>query len=149
MIGKKIFIVEDDMIIQMFIERILNNLGLEVIGEARSGDEILDFLETTEQPDFILMDIGLAGDKDGIETAQIINSNYNIPIIFLTGNSDKSTLERAQKTNPIGFINKPIDEISLKSVMQRYFEETKYLYLASKLYWIPQSCRGFGTNSQS
>jgi CheY-like chemotaxis protein len=125
MIGKKIFIVEDDMIIQMFIERILNNLGLEVIGEARSGDEILDFLETTEQPDFILMDIGLAGDKDGIETAQIINSNYNIPIIFLTGNSDKSTLERAQKTNPIGFINKPIDEISLKSVMQRYFEETK------------------------
>lgn len=124
MIGKKIFIVEDDMIIQMFIERILDNLGLVVIGEARSGDEILEFLETTELPDFILMDIGLAGDKDGIETAQIINSNYDIPIIFLTGNSDKSTLERAQKTNPIGFINKPIDETSLRSVMQQYFEET-------------------------
>lgn len=111
------------MIIQMFIERILSNLGLVVIGEARSGDEILDFLETTELPDFILMDIGLAGDKDGIETAQIINSNYNIPIIFLTGNSDKSTLDRAHETNPIGFINKPIDETSLRSVMQRYFEE--------------------------
>lgn len=118
--GKKIFIVEDDMIIQMFIERIMSNLGLEIIGEARTGDETLNFLKT-QQPDFILMDIGLAGDKDGIQTAELINQQYNIPIIFLTGNSDKPTLERAQKTNPIGFINKPIDETSLKSVIQGYF----------------------------
>lgn len=121
--NKKIFIVEDDMIIQMFIERILSNLGLTIIGEARTGDEVIEFLKQ-QQPDFILMDIGLAGNKDGIETAQIINRSYDIPIIFLTGNSDKPTLERAQKTNPIGFINKPIDETSLKSVMQQYFEET-------------------------
>lgn len=118
--GKKIFIVEDDMIIQMFIERILGNLGLNIIGEARTGDETLAFLEN-ERPDFILMDIGLAGNKDGIETAEIINQKYQIPIIFLTGNSDKPTLARAKKTNPIGFINKPIDEASLKSVMQQYF----------------------------
>lgn len=118
--GKKIFIVEDDMIIQMFIERILENLGLNIIGEARTGDETLAFLEQ-EHPDFILMDIGLAGNKDGIETAEIINQKYQIPIIFLTGNSDKPTLARAKKTNPIGFINKPIDEASLKSVMQKYF----------------------------
>lgn len=120
--GKKIFIVEDDMIIQMFIERILGNLGLDIIGEARTGDETLAFLETN-RPDFILMDIGLAGNKDGIETAEIINQKYQIPIIFLTGNSDKPTLARAQKTNPIGFINKPIDEASLKSIMLKYFQD--------------------------
>ncbi|BDS11723.1 response regulator [Aureispira anguillae] len=120
--GKKIFIVEDDMIIQMFIERILGNLGLDIIGEARTGDETLAFLETN-RPDFILMDIGLAGNKDGIETAEIINQKYQIPIIFLTGNSDKPTLARAQKTRPIGFINKPIDEASLKSVMKKYFKD--------------------------
>ncbi len=117
--GKKIFIVEDDMIIQMFIERILENLGLDIVGEARTGDEVLAFLESN-RPDFILMDIGLAGDKDGIETAEIINEKYQIPIIFLTGNSDKSTLARANKTNPIGFINKPIDETSLKDVMLNF-----------------------------
>lgn len=120
--GKKIFIVEDDMIIQMFIERILGNLGLDIIGEARTGDETLAFLEGNK-PDFILMDIGLAGNKDGIETAEIINQKYQIPIIFLTGNSDKPTLARAKQTNPIGFINKPIDEASLKSVMQQYFND--------------------------
>jgi CheY-like chemotaxis protein len=120
MIGKKIFIVEDDMIIQMFIERILDNLGLEVVGEARTGDETIAFLENN-RPDFILMDIGLAGDKDGVETAEIINKLYQIPIIFLTGNSDKPTLERAKMTQPVGFINKPIDEASLISVMTKYF----------------------------
>ncbi len=120
MVGKKIFIVEDDMIIQMFIERILNNLGLEVVGEARTGDETIAFLENN-RPDFILMDIGLAGDKDGVETAEIINKLYQIPIIFLTGNSDKPTLERAKMTQPVGFINKPIDEASLISVMTKYF----------------------------
>ena len=119
--GKKIFIVEDDMIIQMFIERILGNLGLDIVGEARTGDETLAFLENN-RPDFILMDIGLAGDKDGIETAEIINEKYQIPIIFLTGNSDKPTLARANKTNPIGFINKPIDEASLKNVMLNFFK---------------------------
>ncbi len=122
MVGKKIFIVEDDMIIQMFIERILDNLGLEVMGEARTGDETIAFLENN-RPDFILMDIGLAGDKDGVETAEIVNKLYQIPIIFLTGNSDKPTLERARMTNPVGFINKPIDEASLISLMTKFFNE--------------------------
>lgn len=122
MVGKKIFIVEDDMIIQMFIERILDNLGLEVMGEARTGDETIAFLENN-RPDFILMDIGLAGDKDGVETAEIVNKLHQIPIIFLTGNSDKPTLERARMTNPVGFINKPIDEASLISLMKKFFNE--------------------------
>ena len=122
MVGKKIFIVEDDMIIQMFIERILDNLGLEVMGEARTGDETIAFLENN-RPDFILMDIGLAGDKDGVETAEIVNKLHQIPIIFLTGNSDKPTLERARMTNHVGFINKPIDEASLISLMTKFFNE--------------------------
>lgn len=117
--GKKIFIVEDDVIIQMFIERILSNLGLDILGEARTGDEALLFLEES-RPDFILMDIGLAGDKDGIEVAEIVNQKYKIPIIFLTGNSDKATLDKATLTNPIGFITKPIDEVSLKKVIQDF-----------------------------
>ncbi|MCH2021160.1 MAG: response regulator [Saprospiraceae bacterium] len=119
--NKRIFIVEDDMIIQMFIERILGNLGFEIMGEARTSAETLAFLENNK-PDFILMDIGLAGDKDGVETAEIINDLYEIPIIFLTGNSDKPTLERAKKTNPIGFINKPIDEATFKNVMLEFFD---------------------------
>lgn len=119
---KKIFVVEDDMIIQMFIDRILTNLGLDVIGVARTFEEALAFLENN-RPDIIMMDIGLAGDKDGVQTAEVVVEKYQIPIIFLTGNSDKSTLERAKNTNPVGFINKPIDESSLKTIITQCLEE--------------------------
>ena len=109
---KKILVVEDDMIIQMFLCKIINNSGFTVVGEARNHIEVLELVSATD-PDLIIMDIGLEGEKDGIETAHILNKNRNIPILFITGNSDKPTLDRAQEANPIGIIIKPIDEKSL------------------------------------
>tara|TARA_B100000809_G_C15034192_1_gene493157 strand:- start:410 stop:781 length:372 start_codon:yes stop_codon:yes gene_type:complete len=110
---QKILIVEDDMIIQMFLSRIIKQAGFDVIGEARSCDQLLELL-TTETPDLILMDIGIVGYKDGVETTAIVNEKYNIPVIFMTGNSDEVTLERARKENPLAILFKPIDEGRLK-----------------------------------
>lgn len=110
---QKILIVEDDMIIQMFLSRIIKQAGFDVVGEARSCDQLLEIL-TTETPDLILMDIGIVGDKDGVETTAIVNEKYNIPVIFMTGNSDEATLERARKQNPLTVLFKPIDEGRLK-----------------------------------
>ena len=47
--------------------------------------------------------------------AEIINIEYKIPFVFITGNSDVSTIERAKKTNPLHIIRKPIDENQLKA----------------------------------
>jgi len=109
---KNILIAEDDMIIQMFLSKIINNAGFRVVGEARNYIEILKLVDKT-QPDLIVMDIGLEGEKDGIETAHILNKKNNIPILFITGNSDKATMDRAHEVEPIGIIFKPIDEYSL------------------------------------
>jgi AmiR/NasT family two-component response regulator len=109
---KKILIAEDDMIIQMFLSKIINNAGFRVVGEARNYIEILKLVDKT-QPDLIVMDIGLEGEKDGIETARFLNKKNNIPILFITGNSDKATMDRANEVEPIGIIFKPIDEYSL------------------------------------
>ena len=109
----KILIIEDDMIIQLFISKVLKNAGFEISGEGRSCKQALELVAKTK-PDLILMDIGIAGDKDGIETAELINKDYDIPILFMTGNSDSTTTERARATNPIGIILKPIDEARLK-----------------------------------
>jgi response regulator of citrate/malate metabolism len=110
----KILIIEDDMIIQLFISKALKNADFEIVGEGRSCKQALELLTKTE-PDLILMDIGIAGDKDGIETAELINQDYDIPILFMTGNSDITTTERARKTNPIDILLKPIDEGRLKN----------------------------------
>ena len=119
---KKILVVEDDMIIQMFLSKIINNAGFTVVGEARNYIEILELVDRT-QPDLIVMDIGLEGEKDGIETAHILNKKYNIPILFITGNSDKVTRDRANEVHPIGIIFKPIDENSLVHTLVRINRE--------------------------
>ena len=118
---ENILVVEDDMIIQMFLNMIIKNAGFKVVGEARTCEEVLK-MATELKPDLILMDIGLAGDKDGVETAKLLNKSQNIPIIFITGNSDEATIARAQKANPIDFIFKPINENSLRNKLLKFKE---------------------------
>ena len=116
MSSTKILIVEDDMIIQLFLNKVLTDAGFDVVGEARNSSEAIE-LASTLRPDLILMDIGLDGDVDGVGTAEEINKLMSVPIVFMTGNSDQATLERARKTNPKDFIFKPIDEDRLKRKM--------------------------------
>ena len=113
MIHKNVIIVEDDMIIQMYLNKIVKSIGYNVIGEARTFDRTIELIKK-QVPDLILMDIGIKGDKDGIETVIEIQKAYSIPVIYITGNSDKFTLEKAKNTHPVCFIFKPIVENILK-----------------------------------
>lgn len=110
---QKILVVEDDLIIQMFICAALRKVGFEIVAEARTSDEALILAETAK-PDLILMDIGIAGKVDGIETAKLIREKTGVAIVFITGNSDQATLERAKATKPVAIVFKPIDEINLQ-----------------------------------
>lgn len=91
----------------------MEEMNCIVVGEATTFDEAVVLVKETH-PDVVLMDIGINGALSGIDTAEYIQENYNTPIIFITGNSDKATLKAANRTNPLGFIFKPIDEVRLK-----------------------------------
>jgi response regulator of citrate/malate metabolism len=119
---KKVLIVEDDFIIQMFLKRILLKLGFDVIGHAKSSEEAISIIEKN-QPDLILMDIGIKGSKDGVETYKEIKNKYPISIIFITGNSDQATIERTFETNPLGVIFKPISENQLVMKLKFFLED--------------------------
>ncbi|MBG50626.1 MAG: response regulator [Pseudozobellia sp.] len=109
----RVLIVEDNFIIQMFLESGITALGHEVIGALDLGNDVLTFLES-EKPNLILLDIGLTGELSGIDLGEIIDKKYHIPFVYLTGNSDKPTLARAMATKPLHIIKKPIDEDKLK-----------------------------------
>lgn len=126
----KILVVEDDLIIQLFICKTLERAGYEVIGEARSGQEAFEIL-SRNTPDLILLDISLVGPLSGIDIAHIVNGKYKIPFIFMTGNSDESTLEKAKEADPLGFIFKPIDDNHLLKKLKE-FEETDIKKAPSK-----------------
>jgi len=103
----KVMIVEDEFITAEAIAILLKKLNYNPIAIVSSGEEAISKIKNLNL-DLILMDIILAGTMDGIETAKIINTNYNIPIIFITAYGDKKTLNRAKLSEPYGYIVKPI-----------------------------------------
>ena len=103
----KVMIVEDELITAEAIAILLKKLNYNPIAIVSSGEEAISKIKNLNL-DLILMDIILAGTMDGIETAKIINTNYNIPIIFITAYGDKKTLNRAKLSEPYGYIVKPI-----------------------------------------
>lgn len=103
----KILIVEDEVIIAKEISMTLERNGYKVLDLATSYESLIESLKK-ETPDIILMDIMISGEIDGIEAAIKIKDNYDIPVIYLTGYSDKTTVEKATLSNPYGYIVKPV-----------------------------------------
>ncbi len=113
----KILIVEDEIIIAMELSHRLKRAGYEVISTVTNGEEAVEKVVALS-PDLILMDIHIGGRIDGIETAELIHSKKNIPIIYLTAFSDDKTLERAKLTEPYGFLLKPFEQRELETTIQ-------------------------------
>ncbi len=117
MIKTKVLIVEDEAIVALDIKRALVKLGFEVTNMVSNYEDIFNCI-TDNEPDIILMDINLEGSpKDGIEIVQEIQHIRNIPILYLTAFSDNKTIERAIKTNPIGYLIKPFKREELNSTI--------------------------------
>jgi diguanylate cyclase (GGDEF)-like protein/PAS domain S-box-containing protein len=117
----KILLVENDDLAARFLSRELTRMDYEVCGMLTTGELAL---ERTAQlrPDLILMDIGLDGELDGIDTAIRIAAEHATPTIFLSGYTDEETLVRARKANPYGYLVKPISEQSLNATLQMAME---------------------------
>ncbi len=111
--GERILIVDDSPAASRLIELYLNGLGYKVAGVATSADQVLTMLGKCP-PHLVLMDINLGEGMCGIEAADVIMNEYNIPVIYVTAYSDDRTLERAKQSLPFGFINKPFRDNDLR-----------------------------------
>ena len=113
----RILVVEDESIVALDIQHRLHKLGYEVPTLVASGEDALKEV-TASPPDLVLMDVMLAGSLDGVETAEIIRNQYNVPVVFLTAYSDDSTPQRAEVSGPLGYILKPFKEKELHSTIE-------------------------------
>lgn len=105
--SKKVLIVEDEMIIALLLERMVRNLGHQVIDKVVSGEEAISVVQN-KQPDLILMDIRLQGEIDGIEAISRIHEISDIPVIYISGNTDALQQEKIKRTEYVEFLSKPI-----------------------------------------
>ncbi len=113
----KILVVEDEMIIAAKISMQLTSLGYEVTGILPRGEQAIQQVKENK-PDILLLDINLKGELDGIETARQVQLFADIPIIYLTANSDEATFNRAKPTRPSAFISKPFKQLDLQRAIE-------------------------------
>lgn len=105
------------MIIAANISLQLTNLGYEVTGIVPRGEEALIHFRQNK-PDIVLLDIQLKGNMDGIETAQLMQKEQDVPIIYLTANADEAHFNKAKSTNPYAFISKPFKKLDLQRAIE-------------------------------
>ncbi len=113
----KILVVEDEIIVAVNLGQKLKKLGYELVGITSSGEEAIQKAEENH-PDLVLMDINIEGNLDGIETAEVLRNRFHTPVIYLTAYADESTLDRAKKTQPLGYIVKPFESDQLRSSIE-------------------------------
>jgi len=104
---KRIVIVEDDFLIQELHKQYIEKMGHHVIASFSNGEDALEFFRTNDA-DLILMDIRLETSLDGIETMKKIHKLHEIPVLYVTGNTEESNLRRALNNQMKGFLSKPV-----------------------------------------
>lgn len=103
----KILIVEDERLVAMDVEMQLTSFGYDVVGMADTGQQALQLVEAT-QPDLVLMDVSLRGERDGISIASELQQSGNTtPIVFVTAYGSGEALRRAETVCFSGYLTKP------------------------------------------
>ena len=108
----KIFIVEDMAIPRAGLEAMLLKNGYEISGSTATAEAAWKDIKKANI-DLILLDINLAGQKNGIWLAQQVRKHLNIPIVYLTAYGDQQTLKEVIDTQPNGYLMKPYQEPTL------------------------------------
>lgn len=141
---KKILIVEDESILCLDIQNRVKALGYEVVGTANSGEEAIQKVKESH-PDLVLMDIMLRGKMDGVQAAEEIRSQVDVPVIYLTAYADEKTLTRAKMTEPFGYILKPFEERELHTTIQMAFYRHRLeKKLKQRERWLATTLRSIG-----
>lgn len=124
----RILIVENEGLVGCDMATQLANLGYDVLGAVKSGEEALKAVEELH-PDLVLMDVHLDGQLDGIQTAQRIKTTSTAAVIYVTACADLETVSRARETQPHGYLLKPFSEDELRLTVElaatRYLEEVE------------------------
>ncbi|MGQ1890912.1 response regulator [Thermophagus sp. OGC60D27] len=121
---RKVLIVEDDRFISAIFSLFLKDLGFEIIGRCKTGEEALEMAKENS-PNIVLMDIHLEGEVDGIEAAETIQREYEIPVIFVSSDTSTEVIERAVISNSYGYLVKPITKKELAITMELAYYKHK------------------------
>ncbi|HET8865813.1 MAG TPA: response regulator [Gracilimonas sp.] len=115
----KIIIVEDDKVLSLLLSKMIERLGYEILAIVTKGADAIKKIQALN-PDLVLMDIMLEDEIDGISAMnQIREAGNKVPVIYITGNSDPANFKRAQQTDFIDYLIKPVGFDDLKQTIAK------------------------------
>jgi DNA-binding response OmpR family regulator len=120
----RILIVEDDLLIASQMEASLTDAGFQIAGTASTGEEALQ-LAHAQSPTLVVMDIRLAGDRDGIDTALELFRSHGLRCIFASAHADQEAQRRAAPAAPLGWLQKPYTMASLTTMVRSAVSELR------------------------
>ena len=94
---------------------------------ATSGPEALKIILSDWRPDLVLLDIAMPG-MDGIEVCKKIRREPNvkeIPVIFVTANTDDDVLAKTFKAGGNDYVRKPVNKVELTTRIKAIFDQKK------------------------
>ncbi|CAN7277229.1 PAS domain S-box protein [Variovorax sp. LjRoot84] len=120
--GKRVLIVDDNMDAAETMSVLVDNLGY-VTSTAFDGYAALEAIKN-EQPDLVLMDIGLPG-LSGVEVAQRVRREVANPpaLIAVTGYGQASDRDTSFDAGFYAHLTKPIDVRQLESLLGRLLDK--------------------------
>lgn len=121
----RIFIVEDDRVVTLELQKRLSEKGYIIAGTAVTGSEAVEKIRKVS-PDIIFMDIMLEGSMSGLEAAKEIKKTMDIPLIISTAYSDAQTIESVKQSMADGYILKPYNYTELCTLMELIAKKSNY-----------------------
>jgi CheY-like chemotaxis protein len=114
----KVIIVEDEAIVAMATKMMLRELSHEIVSLVSAGIQAVEEVNQ-RKVDLVIMDIKLKGEMDGIQAAEEIRKSKNVPIIFVTGNSDNKTKQRTSGISNSLVLLKPVLSEDLRASVKK------------------------------
>ncbi|MEX0660824.1 MAG: response regulator [Balneolaceae bacterium] len=119
----KILIIEDDLILTLSLELMLKKLNHNQITKVISGEKAIEAVEL-DPPNLMLVDIHLGKGITGIEAVKTIQKKYDIPALYITGNSDAYNKKLTDNTDYVDYLVKPITFKELQNALNKYSVKT-------------------------
>jgi two-component system, response regulator PdtaR len=120
----RILIAEDEAIIRLDLKEMLEEEGMDVVGDAADGEAALR-LARERSPDLVIMDIKMPG-MDGLAAAEQVVEEDLAAVLILTAFSGRDLVQRAAEAGAMGYLVKPFQKSDLLPAIElalaRYHE---------------------------
>jgi two-component system invasion response regulator UvrY len=123
----KVMLVDDHDLVRLGIKRLLADVrGIEVIGEASTGEEAIELAKTLK-PQVVLMDVKMPG-MGGLEaTKRLLRLDSGIKVLVVTIYGDEPYPSRVLQAGAAGYMTKGASVEEMEQAIRSVFLGKKYI----------------------